>query len=474
MLKNFIFSVLEENFEYSPTPSQIKLLENLAGFIQSTEADDLFLLKGYAGTGKTTIVNSLIKTLLKFKIKAFLLAPTGRAAKVLTSYTSQKAFTIHKKIYRQKSSTDAFGHFTLNDNLHINTIFIVDEASMISNESNEQSIFGSGRLLEDLIEYVYKGKGCKLMLIGDTAQLPPVGMSLSPALDKQVLQNFDKTVFESYLTDVVRQSQNSGILHTATEIRKYIEDKFTPNGFPRLQIKGFPDIEKINGLELIEKLTSAYDIDGLKEAMVINRSNKRANRYNQGIRNTVLYRDSEICSGDLLMVVKNNYHFIGENENIDFIANGDIIELKKIRKQEERYGYQFVDATVKLIDYDDIELDVKIILDTLTTETPALSSEQNKELYQKVSEDYPDIKSKREKYKKIKEDPFFNALQVKFAYAVTCHKAQGGQWKNIFLDQGIFDESQVNIEYLRWLYTAVTRATSKLYFVNFKDEFFEE
>jgi exodeoxyribonuclease-5 len=457
----------------SPTWGQEELSLKFAEFVTEPNSDAVFILKGYAGTGKTTMLSALVKTFEIFKFRSVLLAPTGRAAKVLSGYTGQNAYTIHKSIYRQQSSNDGMGRFVLNKNLLKDTFFIVDEASMVPNTSADSSIFGSGRLLEDLIEYVYTGSNCRLILVGDTAQLPPVGLEVSPALSKNELDSYDRMVYEYELTEVVRQDKNSGILFNATFIRNLITCENFTSGYFHLKCESFDDIRKIGGADLIEEISTCYDHYGLFETIVVTRSNKRANKFNEGIRSTILYKEADISVGDLMMVVKNNYFWLGENENIDFIANGDIVEIVSIYKYEQLYGFRFADVCLRLIDYPDIEIDCKIILDAITIESASLTSEQNRKLYDAVAEDYMDIRSKKKRWEKIRENPYFNALQVKFAYAVTCHKAQGGQWKAVFVDQGYVTEEMLNIEFLRWLYTAFTRPTERLYLVNFNKEFFE-
>ncbi len=474
MIKNHIQSEILKNLGKSPTPGQEELSLKLADFIAESDSDAVFILKGYAGTGKTTMLSSLVKTFTKFKFRSVLLAPTGRAAKVLSGYSGHSAYTIHKSIYRQQSSSDGMGRFVLDKNLYKDTFFIVDEASMVSNSNGESSIFGSGRLLEDLIEYVYSGSNCRLLLVGDTAQLPPVGLDVSPALSKRELEFYDRVVYEHELTEVVRQDQNSGILYNATMIRNLITDTFFTPGYFHLECEPFDDIRRIGGADLIEEISTCYDKFGHFETIVVTRSNKRANKFNEGIRSTILYKDADISVGDLLMVVKNNYFWLEENEKIDFIANGDIAEIISIYKYEQLYGFRFANVTLRLIDYPDIEIDCKIILDTLSIESASLTSEQNRKLFEAVAEDYLDIRSKKKRWEKIRENPYFNALQVKFAYAVTCHKAQGGQWKAVFVDQGYLTEEMLNLEFLRWLYTAFTRPTERLYLVNFNKEFFEE
>jgi exodeoxyribonuclease-5 len=419
------------------------------------------------------MINVLTQSLQSLKIRSVLMAPTGRAAKVMAVYTGMAAFTIHKKIYRQKSSADGMGKFVLNTNLYKNTYFIVDEASMISDESNENSVFGSGRLLDDLLEFVYSGENCRLILVGDTAQLPPVGLNISPALKLQALEKYGFDVVEFELKEVVRQAENSGVLFNATQIRNLIMTEKSA-GFFFLELNRFPDVERISGAELIETISACYNKYGIFETTIVTRSNKRANLYNKGIRGSVLYRENEIERGDLLMVVKNNYFWMDEDVELDFIANGDIAEIIQISGYEELYGFRFANVTLRFVDYNDVELNCKIFLETLTIETASFSQEQNRQLFEAVSEDYADVKNKRNRWKMVKENPYFNALQVKFAYALTCHKAQGGQWKAVFIDHGYLTEEMLDTEYYRWLYTAFTRPTEKLFLVNFNKNFFEE
>ena len=474
MIKNHLKSLLIQNLPFSPTVGQTELIDVLSVYITSNEPDEIMLIKGYAGTGKTTMVLSLTQSLTNIKIRSILLAPTGRAAKVMAGYSNMAAFTIHKKIYRQKSSSDGMGKFALNKNLYKNTYFIVDEASMISNEYGESSVFGSGRLLDDLLEFVYSGENCRLVLIGDTAQLPPVKINISPALEAHTLEYCGFSVKEVELKEVVRQAEGSGILHNATEMRKLISESNFNSGFFPIDINSFDDIERISGGELIETISSAYDKYGLFETTVVTRSNKRANLFNKGIRGSILYKESEIERGDLLMVVKNNYFWVDETMELDFIANGDIAEIVTIYGYEELYGCRFANVSLRFIDYKDIELDCKVFLETLEIETASFPYEKNRQLYDLVAEDYADIRNKRERWKKIKENPYYNALQVKYAYALTCHKAQGGQWKAVFVDHGFLNEDMLDTEYYRWLYTAFTRPTEKLYLVNFDKGFFED
>ena len=473
MLKKHLALMIKECLRFDPTEDQQRAIDCLADYVTNNDKQGVFLLKGYAGTGKTTLVSALVAVLDQLKINSVLLAPTGRAAKVLTFYSKKVAYTIHKKIYRQKSLTDGFGEFSLDRNLHTNTVFIVDEASMISNYSGEASVFGSGRLLDDLMQYVFSGKNCRLILIGDTAQLPPIGLDISPALDPQEVESsYNMSVEEIILTQVVRQNQDSGILMNATELRCMLADE--RSGFPALSTEKFPDIFRIGGAELIDEISNAHSEFGLEDTIVVSRSNKRANKFNQGIRNTVLYREDEICSGDYLMVVKNNYFWAEDIKEMDFIANGDIVEIVRIHRHVERYGFRYAEVTIRFPDYKDVELDTMIMLDTLDIETASLAYEENKKLFFTIAEDYADIRSKKKRYEKIRDNKFFNALQVKFSYAVTCHKAQGGQWKAVFVDQGYLTDELLTQEYYRWLYTAVTRATEKLFLVNFKKEFFPD
>ncbi|HZH71096.1 MAG TPA: AAA family ATPase [Mariniphaga sp.] len=472
MLKNHLKDLLNQNLTFVPTGDQEKLISGLSDFIITEAQDTIFLIKGFAGTGKTSMINVLAQTLAQLKIKSVLLAPTGRAAKVMAGYTHMPAYTIHKKIYRQKSSTDGDGRFVLDKNLHKNTWFIVDEASMISNSSSENNMFGSGNLLDDLLEYVFSGTNCRLVLSGDTAQLPPVGLSISPALEASRLIQHGFDVKEYILTEVVRQSAGSGILSYATHIRQEIA-KDSLSGFISFESLDFPDVVRLSGEDLIEEISSCYYEYGHFDTIVVTRSNKRANLYNKGIRGTILYRENEIEKGELIMVVKNNYYWIGEDTGMEFIANGELAEIVAIYGYESLYGFRYADVCLRFIDYEHVEIDCKIFLDTLSIETASFTQEENRKLYDAVAEDYSDIRNKKERWKKIKENPYFNALQVKYAYALTCHKAQGGQWKAVFVDHGYLLEEMLNQDYYRWLYTAFTRPVEKLYLVNFNKNFFE-
>lgn len=472
MLKNFIFHKLIDNLDFEPTESQEHLLMELSEFIFKLEDNTIFLIKGFAGTGKTTIVNAIVKTLSEAGQKTLLLAPTGRAAKVLTEYTGRAAYTIHKKIYRQRSGKDGPGDFVLDRNLYKSTLFIVDEASMIGDSNPDQTIFGSGNLLKDLVEYVYSGERCRMILIGDSAQLPPVGIEISPALAVQSLQKMGLKVREFFLTDIIRQAYGSGILKNATGIRKLISKNDIR--VPDINIAGYPDIVRITGSDIIEELDNCYRKYSLAETIVISRTNARANRFNQGIRNQLLFREEEISKGDILMIVKNNYLYNSPETGLEFIANGDIARLEKIHRFETQYNYRFADVTLSLIDYDDQQIEAKILIDTINLESASLGYSEQKAFFGLLMDEYGGIKNKQQRIKRVREDPYFNALQVKFAYAVTCHKAQGGQWKAVFIDPGYYKPEMLSIEYLRWLYTAFTRATEKLYLVNFPGQFFTD
>lgn len=471
MINNHLIAQIERNFGFKPTSEQHIALQKLADFLLFAEPDSLLLLKGYAGTGKSSLVGALVRTLAELGQKCVLMAPTGRAAKVFSSYAGQKAYTIHKKIYRQKRFSNELVGFLPADNLHKHTLFLVDEASMISNDGWDSSRFGSGRLLEDLIHYVYAGEDCHLILLGDEAQLPPVRETFSPALDPDLLQGYGLQVEQLCLTQVVRQAEDSGILFNATRLRDALRNTCV-EVFPKLRLEGFADFTQISGADLIEEISSAYYRDGEEETMVICRSNKRATIYNNGIRNRILYREEELSSGDRLMVAKNNYYWTANQQEMDFIANGEIIEVVRVRRTIELYGFRFADVLVRFQDYD-LELELKVLLDTLQTDTPALPQALNDQLFAAVWEDYADIPTKAERMKKMKVDPYYNVLQVKYAYAVTCHKAQGGQWMNVFLDLGYITEEMLGEDFYRWLYTAFTRSTQHLYLINLPEVFRE-
>jgi exodeoxyribonuclease-5 len=472
MRDTIIYNQLCKSLGNVPTGDQSEALKKIAGYICDNNNDVIFLMTGYAGTGKTSVISSVVKTLDMLRMRSVLLAPTGRAAKVLASYSGRQAFTVHKKIYRQKSSKDGFGSFSLDRNLHKDTFFIVDEASMVSNSSGDSALFGSGRLLDDLIEYVYSGSDCKLIIVGDTAQLPPVGSTVSPALDPESLGSYGFGLISCELKQVVRQSETSGVLMNATRIRLQVAE--TNLVHPAIDCINFKDTIRITGEELIDEISTAYGTSGMEGTIIVVNSNKQANRYNQGIRNRIFFREEEISTGDMVMVVKNNYTIIEEDEEgAGFIANGDIAEVRKIKKYEERYGFHFADMVLKFPDYN-LEIDAKVMLDVLHLDTPALPSEKNKELFHAILADHLNIKTRRKQYDAVKKDPYFNALQIKFAYAVTCHKAQGGQWERVFIDQGMFNRNEITIDYLRWFYTAMTRSTDRVYLVNFSEDFFAD
>ena len=455
------------NFPFQATNEQNDIITDISEFITTIGNRSIYVLKGYAGTGKTTLVSSLVKSLPVVAKRHVLMAPTGRAAKVLAKYSKRAASTIHRKIYWIRTNKSGNTFITRKENTHTNTIFFVDEASMIS-ENNEKA-FGNRSLLDDLIEYVYEGLDCKLILIGDTAQLPPVHLEVSPALNEEILERkSNKQIISRELTEVVRQKENSLILNNATLIREKIaKEDYT---FPSIITNS--EVIRINtGEDLQDALESAYSNNGINNTSVICRSNKRANLYNQQIRTKIRWQENEISSGDMLMVVRNNYFWLDESSKAGFIANGDIIMVTKINETIERYGFRFARASVEMVDYPkEKNLDLLLLLDTLTSESPTISYDQYQKLYKEISKDY---KGQKEINKKIKEDKFFNALQIKFAYAITCHKSQGGQWENIFVDMGYFTDEMLDKAYLRWLYTAITRSTKKLYLINFNDNFFK-
>ena len=449
----------------SPTPEQAQALDVFTQFMTDRDDQVVMILRGSAGTGKTTLAGAIVKAMAALKQKLILLAPTGRAAKVFSLNAGHAAYTIHRRIYRQKSAGD-LSAFNLNDNLNRDTLFIVDEASMIANLGIGETAFGSGCLLDDLMQFVYNGQNCRLLLIGDRAQLPPVGEEESPALSAHVLRGYGMRVYETDLNQVLRQSEDSGILWNATMIRNLWRGEAGMVRLPKICFHGFTDIQVVMGNELVDNLSSSYYHAGMDETIVITRSNKRANIYNQGIRNMVLDRDEELCRGDLLMIVKNNYFWTEGAKEIPFLANGDRAVVQRVRNVHELYGFRFAEVTMTLPDYDDYELTATVCLDTLTTEAPALTHEQQEQLFNAVMEDYADFTVKTERIKKLKSDRYYNALQIKFSYAVTCHKAQGGQWAHVYLDQGYMTDDMLTPDYIHWLYTAFTRATEKLYLVN--------
>lgn len=452
---------------FEVTKGQREVLAVWAGFLLSADPDSVCLLRGFAGTGKTSLLAMLVGALGALGRKVVLLAPTGRAAKVFALRAGHPAFTIHKRIYRQKAFSGGTDNFLPDVNLMKRTLFIVDEASMISGESGAS---GTGSLLDDLVRFVYSGEGCRLLLVGDAAQLPPVGEELSPALSRPALEGYGLNVWEAELTEVVRQKEGSGILWNATRLRQWVTAGEC--GWPMVRFTGFPDICRLSGSGLIEALEEAYARCGTDQTIVVTRSNKRANLYNNGIRGRILGREEELAGGDRLMVARNNYFWTTglEERASGFLANGDMAEVRRVRRNRELYGFRFADVLLRFPDYDDAEVEATVVLDTLQSEAPALTREQADRLFHAVEEDYAEVTVKRERMKKIKADPYFNALQVKYAYAVTCHKAQGGQWERVFVDQGYMTEEMLGPDYYRWLYTAFTRATEKLYLVNWPEE----
>ena len=475
---DFLYSGFISQFKYDPTPCQDTLLRKIAEFVSSDDSD-ILVVNGYAGTGKTTAISAVIETLKGFGTKSVLLAPTGRAAKVLSSYSGQPAYTIHKRIYRQKSvGGDGFGQFSLYPNKDKDVLFVVDEVSLIGIDSGQQqstAAFGTGNLLDDLISYVRGGVDCKLILIGDSAQLPPIGLDASPALMKDYM-SMHGGVEWAELSTVVRQQKESGILYNATKIRQLQQDlEYGPGIMDlcdlELEVEQFDDLERITGGDLIEKISDAYAQYGEDETVILCRSNKRAIKYNLGVRSTVQFKEERLVRDDKLMIVKNCYQFLEGVEGMDYIANGDIAKLQKISKFEERYGLHFAEARISFPDYDDQEIVAKVILDTLESESASLTYEQSNALYQGVNEDYSHITTKKKRYEAVREDKYYNALQLKYANAITCHKSQGGQWKCVFIDNA-FWQDELTVDDLKWLYTAITRATEKVYLVNFKDELF--
>jgi ATP-dependent exoDNAse (exonuclease V) alpha subunit len=461
---------IREHFGHVPTAEQEQAIGIIADFLTDRAARSAMILRGSAGTGKTTLAAAIVRTLTSMKQKMMLLAPTGRAAKVFSLYAGHPAYTIHRRIYRQRSSGD-LSPFNLNDNLYQDTLFIIDEASMISDTPGD-SAFSQYSLLNDLVRYVYQGQNCRMMLIGDKAQLPPVGEEESPALISDVLSGYGLHVYEADLSMVLRQSRESGILFNATTVRQMItHDEQTQ--LPRILFHGFADIVSLPGNELIEALASSYSRVGLDETMVVTRSNKRANIYNNGIRNSILERDEELCRGDQLMIVRNKYGLPQTEDEVSkgltFLANGDRCVVQRVRNIHEVYGFRFAEVTIQLPDYDDYELTATTLLDTLKTEAPALSREQQELLYNNVMEDYADLPLKSDRLKALKDDVHYNALQIKYGYAVTCHKAQGGQWAHVYIDQGYMTDDMLTPDYLHWLYTALTRATEKVFLVNWPD-----
>lgn len=471
------YKILQQ-FGFPPTQEQAHALEVFAEFLTDRDPHAVMILRGSAGTGKTTLSGAIVRTLKEIHQKVMLLAPTGRAAKVFSLNSGSPAYTIHRRIYREKSFSWVEGQFNLNDNLYTDTLFMVDEASMIANMGLGGMSFGSGCLLDDLVHFVYQGRNDRLLLIGDKAQLPPVGEEESPALHAAMLEGYGLKVYECDLNEVLRQSEESGILYNATMIRQMItHDDITQ--LPKIHFAGYSDIKPMPGAELIEALADSYHHVGLDDTIVVTRSNKRANIFNQGIRNMVLDREEELSQGDILMIVKNNYYWMEEerksnnklqsNEIPAFLANGDRAKVMKVRRRIDLYGFRFATLLLQFPDYDNYELEATVLLDTLMSEAPALTHEQQEQLFHQIEEDYQDIPLKADRMKAIRQDQFFNALQVKFAYAVTCHKAQGGQWAHVYVDQGYMTDDMLNPDYIHWLYTAFTRATEMLYLVNWPE-----
>ncbi len=467
MINKDLGRLIEGKCPFEVTDGQRKMIAMAADFLLSGDGDAVCLLRGYAGTGKTSVLSALVRAMDDLKRNTILMAPTGRAAKVFALHSGHPAFTIHKRIYRQKSFSNETDNFLLNVNLQKHALFVVDEASMISGSAGGTGHFGSGNLLDDLIQFVYSGEGCRLILVGDTAQLPPVGEELSPALSRRALEGYGLHVWECELTQVVRQHDESGILWNATCLRNWI----TAGGggeLPRVRFRGKPDIRRISGNEIVEALEGAYDRCGPDQTIVVTRSNKQANVYNNGIRGRIFGMEEELTGGDRLLVAKNNYFWTEgqKDSHFDFLANGDVALVRKVRRTHEMYGFRFADVWLSFPDYDDAEMEATVLLDTLQSEAPALTKSQSDTLFFAVEADYMDVTVKRERMKKLKSDPYLNALQVKYAYAVTCHKAQGGQWQRVFVDQGYVTEEMFTPDYARWLYTAFTRATEVLYLVN--------
>lgn len=481
LIDELIFQIIQQ-FGLQPTTEQKHVLTQFAHFMMDEDPHVVMIFCGSAGTGKTSLASAIARTMVKLEQKVMLLAPTGRAAKVFSVHSGQPAYTIHRQIYRQKSFDSDGGVFNLNFNRYTDTLFMVDESSMIANQGQMESSFGSGCLLDDLVQFVYSGRNCRMILMGDAAQLPPIGEEQSPALSSNFMEGYGLKVYESRLGNVLRQSEESGILYNATLIRTHImRDELTQ--LPQIHFDMFADIEVVPGNELIETLNSSYSQVGVDETMVITRSNKRAHIYNQGIRQTILGSEEELSTGDMLMIVRNNYHWVQpptNNEEQDttsmtFLANGDRAMVQRVRNIRELYGFRFADVWLQFPDYNDYELEATIILDSLHTEAPALSREQNERLFNEVLTDYADIPRKQDRLKKLREDIFLNAVQVKYAYAITCHKAQGGQWAHVYVDQGYMTDEMLSPDYLHWLYTAFTRATEKLYLVNWpKSQTFEK
>jgi ATP-dependent exoDNAse (exonuclease V) alpha subunit len=468
------YSVLQNKFPFKPTVKQDIFFQKIAEFITNDNKDEIFVLKGYAGTGKTTVISTIVKNLIEINKKYVLLAPTGRAAKVIANYSNKPAFTIHKKIYFPKKSSGGGVSFTLQPNKHKNTIFFIDESSMISDVVQESKMYENGSLLDDLISYVYSGENCKMILLGDTAQLPPVQLDISPALNTDTLAlNYQKEVFSIEFDEVMRQEEKSGILYNATELRELLKEFFFDSF--KFRVKGFKDIIRLtDGYDIQDAINAAYSNYSIEDTAFIVRSNKRANQYNQQIRSKILDKESELSTGDFLMVVKNNYFWLKDSDTAGFIANGDIIEVLEIRNIKELYSFKFANVKIRMVDYPDQKpFETVLLLDTITSESPSLTYEESNKLYEEVMKDYEHETSKYKKFQKVKENEYFNALQVKFSYAITCHKSQGGQWNTVFIEQPYLPDG-IDKDYIRWLYTAMTRAKDTLYLIGFKEDSFEE
>ena len=467
------YSILQSNFPFKPTVKQEIFFQKIADFITNNNNNEIFILKGYAGTGKTTVISTIVNNLIDINKKYVLLAPTGRAAKVIANYSHKPAFTIHKKIYFPKKSSGGGVSFTLQPNKHKNTIFFIDESSMISDVIQESKMYENGSLLDDLISYVYSGDNCKMILLGDTAQLPPIQLDISPALNTETLSfNYNKEVYSIEFDEVMRQEENSGILYNATELRELLKDVFFDSF--KFQLKGFKDIVRLtDGYDIQDAINSAYSNYSIEDTAFIVRSNKRANQYNQQIRSKILDKESELSTGDFLMVVKNNYFWLKDADEAGFIANGDIIEVLDIRNIKELYGFKFANVKIRMVDYPNQKaFETVLLLDTISSESPSLTYDESNKLYQEVMKDY-EGETKFKQFQKVKENEYFNALQVKFSYAITCHKSQGGQWNTVFIEQPYLPDG-IDKDYIRWLYTAMTRAKDKLYLIGFKDENFIE
>lgn len=471
--KNF-YSILSNSFPFNPTIKQESFFQKIAVFITNLDNNQIFVLKGYAGTGKTTVISTIVNNLIEVNKKYVLLAPTGRAAKVIANYSNKPAFTIHKKIYFPKKSSGGGVAFTMQKNKHKNTIFIVDEASMISDVSAESKLYENGSLLDDLISYIYSGENCKMILLGDTAQLPPVNLDISPALNTDTLElNYDKKVDWIEFDEVMRQEEKSGILYNATELRELLKEHFITEF--KFKLRGFKDIVRLtDGYDIQDAINQAYSNYSIEDTAFIVRSNKRANQYNEQIRTKILDKESDLSTGDFLMVVKNNYFWLKDKDEAGFIANGDIIEVLEIYSFKELYGFNFAKVKIRMVDYpNQIPFETVLILDTIKSESPSLTYEQSNQLYEEVMKDYEHITTKYGKFQKVKENEFFNGLQVKFSYAITCHKSQGGQWNTVFVEQPYLPDG-IDRDYVRWLYTAITRAKDKLYLIGFKEDCFLE